>query len=335
MNTPITLTLGQIAEHVSGRLLDPCTADLPITRARGLSEAESGDLSFVEAARHLDAAVASTQALALLVPAATDACAVPAVAVRSPRLAFARVLALLHPRHRPSPGVHHTAAVDASAHIDETAHIGPYCSIGSGVRVGAGAVLHPHVKIGAGATIGDDTELRPRVNIGPDVTVGTRCLIHAGTTIGVTRDGRRGLAGVMVGDDVEMGSRAVVEAGTTSPTRVESGCRTDNLIYIGAGAHLGPHCLMVSYTHVGSEAVLAHHVTLAGQAMVTPRARVDAIAVVGARGKVLEHVAERTVVSGDPAIPHKEELRRAASAARLGQLATQLETTLSRVSEDQ
>lgn len=328
MRPRTSFTLQQISEHVNGRLLDPAHAHHTVEHVLRLSDADEHALSYVDEARSLDSAIATTRAGALLVPEATVACALPAVAVRNPRLAFARVLALLHPPEAAPPGIHPTADVHATAEIDPTAHISPYCSVGAGTRIGAGAVLRPHVTIGRDCEIGPRSELRPRVVVGDHVRIGARCLIHPGSAIGASGEARK-QPSVEIGDDVELGARARLEGGTDGVTRVAEGTKTDNAIHIGADAQIGPHCLMVSCSQVGRGAVLAHHATLAGQAMVLPKARVEAIAIVAARGKVENHVPARVLVSGDPAIPHKDELRRVANTMKLARLVDRLQETVS------
>lgn len=334
MRSRLSLTLRQIAEHVGGRLVDPADGQISIDRAYGLSDADEHCISYVEDASALAAVAAATPALALLVHESANTCARPAIAVRNPRLAFARVLRLLHPPRPTVPGIHPTAHIHPDAQIHPEAHVGPYCVVGAAARIGPGVILRAHVHVGRHSAVGAATELRPRVSIGDHVTIGAACLIHAGTIVGAADDAPVVSPVIIIGDSVELGGRAYIEAGETVATRIDGGTKTDNMTCVGAGAHVGPHCLMVSSSQVGAAAVLEHHCTLAGQAMVLPRGHVESTAIVAARGKVDTRVATRTLVSGDPAIPHKEELRRVANTMKLARLTDAMAAMMAKTEGD-
>jgi UDP-3-O-[3-hydroxymyristoyl] glucosamine N-acyltransferase len=326
-------TLGELASVLAGRLLDPAHEEVRIERVRGLSESDERALSYIDDARAVPALAASSPCAALLVPASIEQCPRPAIAVRNPRLGFARALAMLHPRSRPAPGIHPTADVAATAEIDQTASVGPFCRVEADAVIGSGVVLHAHVHVGRRSRIGKDTEIRPRAFVGDRVAIGAACLVHAASVLGWTETDHGASEGeevLQVGDDVEIGARASIEGGLPC-TRIEAGTKTDNLIRIGASATVGPGCLLVSASQVGPRAILEHHVTVAGQGMVGPGVTIGAISIVGARGKVGNDLPPRTIVSGDPAVPHKEELRRVANANKLARLVGPLEALLDRM----
>lgn len=327
-------TLAELANALQGRLLDASHASVRVQRVRGISESDELSLSYIEDVRAVSRLTETARAAAFLVPATVDECTRPAIAVRNPRRAFAQALVIFYPRTRPPAGVHPTASVHPLARIAASASIGPFCTIGEEAFVAADAVLHAHCHIGAHSEIGNATELRPRVHVNDRVVVGAHCLIHANTTLGAALPPVIGQGPgaasptVIIGENVEIGARVTVEAGIPTPTRIESGTKTDNQVTIGASACVGPHCLLVSKSQVGRNAVLEHHVTLAGQALVMRDVRVGAITIVGGRGKIEHDLPPRSVVSGEPAEGHKDALRRAGNAVKLAHLVDAMQRIL-------
>lgn len=313
-------SLQEVANQVRGRLLDERHTGIVIERARGLSESDEHSIAYVEDAGACARLAATTNCAALLVPESVEHCSRPAIVVPNPKYAYAVVLGMFHPPRRPKAGIHRCADVHPSASIAPSASVGPYCVISEGAQIGEHAVLHAHCRIGARSRVGEYSELRPRVTLHDDGVIGGRCLVHAHTVVGSSEGGAVSSPAVIVEDDVEIGARSVIVAGHDRPTLVERGTKTDNLVTIGAGARIGPHCLLVSKSLIARSASLDHHVILAGQAMVNEGVRIGAISIVAARGKVIGDLPAKSRVSGDPAVPHKDELRRVANLGKLARL---------------
>ena len=212
-------TAGELAKHVNGRLAGD--ESVTILRVADLQIAASREIAYVEDAKHFDAARAS-KASCLLVPEGpelrhlTENPQQAVIFVPSPKLAFARIAALLHPRKQREPAVHPTAVIATTADIALTAYVGPGAVIGDHTTVGVGTRIEAGVVIGDRVTIGADCVLHPNVTLYDDVMLGDRVVLHAGVCLGAdgfgyVRDDMGyhkypQIGTVLIEDDVEMGA---------------------------------------------------------------------------------------------------------------------------------
>src|SRR5262249_28653262 len=139
----VTVTVRELAGLVGGEVLGD--GELPITNARTLAEAESGDITFVEHDKHL-AAWHTSRASAAIVPQSVPVTGRPITRVAAPPMAFARVVQHLRGGPRES-----APTISPAAHIHPTARLGGGASVGAGAVIGEGteigpnAVIHPGV----------------------------------------------------------------------------------------------------------------------------------------------------------------------------------------------
>jgi UDP-3-O-[3-hydroxymyristoyl] glucosamine N-acyltransferase len=97
---------------------------------------------------------------------------------------------------------------------------------------------------------------------------------------------------------------------------------------------VGEDCLLVSQVGISGSTVIGHHVTLAGQTGVAGHLTVGDHVVAGGRTGVTKDVASNQVVSGYPALPHREWLEAQATFPHLPELRKrikELETKLERL----
>jgi UDP-3-O-[3-hydroxymyristoyl] glucosamine N-acyltransferase len=294
-----------------------------------LSEAGPEHLSFVAGARNVREA-RKTRAGALIVASVDLAQGRPAVLHPKPAVAFAAVLDYLYPE----------AAVGAG--IAESAHISPAARIGAGVSIGAGAVIE------AGAVIGDGTLVAAHAFVGEGVSIGLDCRILAGAVIergcrlgdrcriapgavigadgfGYVWDGERHRRIPQVGivvleDDVDVGANACIDRAALTETRIGRGSKIDNLAQIGHNVTVGEFSIVCGQVGIAGSARIGKGVTLAGQVGVADRMVVGDGATCTAQAGVMREVVPGSVVSGMPAEPHADFLRREAAADRLPEL---------------
>ncbi len=105
--------------------------------------------------------------------------------------------------------------------------------------------------------------------------IGRRVIIHASSTVGsdgfgfATHDGVHHkipqIGTVVIEDDVEIGASCSVERGTLSDTVIGEGTKIGDLVTIGHGTRVGPHCLIVAQAGIAGSATLGHHCVLGGQ----------------------------------------------------------------------
>ena len=77
--------------------------DVDVHRVRGIEESGPGDLTFVANPRYVPR-LAATRASAVIVSPELET-PLPSVLSRNPYLVYARAATILHPVHRPDPGV--------------------------------------------------------------------------------------------------------------------------------------------------------------------------------------------------------------------------------------
>jgi UDP-3-O-[3-hydroxymyristoyl] glucosamine N-acyltransferase len=216
------------------------------------------------------------------------------------------------------------------AEIGADCSIGAYSVIASGAVVGRGVIVQPHVVVGEQAVVGDGAVLFPHVVLYPRTRVGQRVRIHSGSVIGCDGYGyewtgsahlkRPHNGRVRIEDDVEIGANVTIDRATTGETVIGPGTKIDNLVQIAHNVRTGAHCLVVSQVGIAGSARLGNGVVLAGQAGVNTHAEVGDGAQVGAGSGIWGKAPPGSFLSGNPARPHREELRIQAALGRLPEL---------------
>ncbi len=324
----MTVTVRTLAEWVRGEVLGD--GDLPIANARTLSEAEPGDITFVEHEKHLNA-WHSSRASAAIVPGNVPVNGRPIIRVSDPLMAFAQVVQQL--RGRPveaAPSISPTAHVHPSVRLSPGASVGPFVVIGEGTEIGPDCTLHAGAVVGRSCKLGANVTLYPHVVISDDCILGNRVIIHANSVIGAdgfgyrTHQGRHvkvpQLGWVELEDDVEIGACSTIDRGTFGPTRVGTGTKIDNLVMIGHNCQIGKHNLLCSQVGIAGSCVTGDYVVMAGQVGVADHLRIGDRATILAKSGVSGHVAAGTQVMGSPARLHKEYARMVACLDKLPEL---------------
>ena len=131
---------------------------------------------------------------------------------------------------------------------------------------------------------------------------------------------------VRIEDDVEIGANSTIDRATLGETVIGRGTKIDNLVQIGHNVVIGEHAIICGQTGIGGSARVGNRVTLAGQVGVSDHAWIpDGVTATGQAGIFAgAHIPSGQVVSGMPAAPHREFLKRSAWVARLPELAQRL-----------
>jgi UDP-N-acetylglucosamine acyltransferase len=148
--------------------------------------------------------------------------------------------------------VHSTAVIHESAKVAASCQIGPYCVIGADVELGQNCRLISHVAIEGPTKIGSHNLFFPFCAIGmapQDVTYNGE----------PTR--------LEIGDHNEIRECVTINRGTDKG---------------GGVTRLGSHLLIMAYTHVGHDCVIADHAMLVNGATIAGHVTVEEWAVVGA-----------------------------------------------------
>jgi UDP-3-O-[3-hydroxymyristoyl] glucosamine N-acyltransferase len=302
-------TLAQLAQYVGGKVKG--NADVKITAVATLENAAATDISFLVNLKY-SKALQSTKAGAVIVGKDTNA-PIPLLIAEDPYYAFSQIVILLH-GHRQ----HKNVGLSKKAAIAETAKIGKNCYI------------HDFATVCDNAVIGDDTIIYPGVFIGPDVTIGKNCIlypnaviydgcrlgdnviINANATIGkdgygyATHNGKHykipqiGIA--VIEDDVEIGSNCCIQRGAIEDTIIGAGCKFGDLINIGHGSKIGPHCLLVGQIAVAGSTTIGHHCVIGGQVGIVGHIKIGNCVTIAAQAGVINDIPDGQSVVGAPAI---------------------------------
>jgi UDP-3-O-[3-hydroxymyristoyl] glucosamine N-acyltransferase len=224
--------------------------------------------------------------------------------------------------------------VAPTASVAPGAALGANAYVGERSRVGARTVLHPGVYVGDDVTVGEDCQLFPNVVVRERITIGNRVTIHAGSVLGTDGFGYRWdgtrhakipqIGTIVVEDDVEIGSCVCIDRAKFSTTRVGRGTKIDNLVQIGHNVEIGPHCIIVGQAGLAGSSKLGTGVVLGGQVAVRDHVTIGDGAMAAATSGIAEDVPPKTVVSGTPALPHRQSLREQAALRRLPDLVVQV-----------
>jgi len=314
---PVSVTLGQLAELVQGKVLG--NGDLVVTDARILAEAQPGDITFLDHEKHLNQ-LHDSKALAAVVPPSVQANGKPVIQVADPLLAFVTIVRHFH--HRPELPVH---GIDPRAVVHPSARFGfqpsvyPLAVIGEGTTLGARCRIHSGAVIGRFCKIGADVTIHPNAVLYDETIVGDRAIIHANAVIGADGFGYRVHEGkhvkvpqlgcVEIGADVEIGACTTVDRGTFGATRIGAGSKLDNLVMIGHNCQVGKHNLLCSQTGIAGSCGTGDYVVMAGQVGITDHVHIGAGTIIGAKAGVSNDIPAGERWFGIPATPIGEQKR--------------------------
>ncbi|HEX8913581.1 MAG TPA: UDP-3-O-(3-hydroxymyristoyl)glucosamine N-acyltransferase [Humisphaera sp.] len=336
----MTLTLHDVAALLAVPLPPGARADAPVRAVAGLADAREDQLSFLSSEQYVKQ-LRETRAGAVLVhkkvrvPDGAAPAGTVLLVVDDAELATAKVLAALAPPiPRPAVGVDPAARVAATAQLGADSRVGPFVVVGERTVLGARCVLHPGVYVGDDTVLGDDCELFPNVVVRERVTLGRRVVVHAGSVIGSDGFGYRWdgtkhakvpqIGTVVIEDDVEIGSCACVDRAKFAETRVGRGTKIDNLVQVAHNVRTGPHCVIVGQAGLAGSVTLGAGVVLGGQSAVRDHTSMGDGAMLAACSGVMEDVPPKQVVTGLPAVPHRQALRENAALRRLPDLIVQV-----------
>lgn len=341
-------TLKQLASLVDAEVVGD--ESININQLAPIDGASCGDITFISNPKYLPC-LTTTQASAVLVDRPLDREDIAYLVCKNPYLAFAKILTHLNVK-RPEP-----LGVLPGAFVAETATLGARVTVYSGATISDGCV------------IGDDTIIYPNVVLYPQVKVGCECILHAATVIregcilgdrvivqpnavigsdgfGFAPDGESyykipQIGIVVIENDVEIGAGCCLDRAAMGVTRVGEGCKLDNMVQVAHNVTIGPHTVLASQTGIAGSVKIGRHCTFGGQSAVAGHIEVGDNLTLGGRGGITGSIKGDQIVSGVPAIPHREWLKASMTFSRLPEmrkqiasLQRQLETLQSIVEKD-
>lgn len=289
----MTRTAKELADLLGVEIEGDGTAELQSVAAP--ERAGAKDLIYVEAAKHVERAVASAAKVVVAPPGITLE-GKTVLRSANAKYAFARAAAILREPVPIARGVHPTAIIAPLARVHATASIGPYAVIGEDTHIGEGTEIGAHTVIGSGCFIGEHCRVHPRVTFYSSVRVGNRVEIHSGAVIGADGFGyafgeghyhKFPQAGIVeIADDVEIGANVTIDRGSLDDTRIAKGVKLDNLVHVGHNVKIGAHTVIAAQTGVSGSSVIGDRVICGGQVGIADHCTLESGSVAGAQAGI-------------------------------------------------
>ncbi len=318
-------TLKDIASKLNARIIGD--GSIEIKDIASIADAEEGDITFIADKKHLKL-INDTKAAAVIISEGvsldTDK---NLLIVKDPYLALADAIGLLRPKDAVTPGAHPLSHINPKARVSASAGIGAFAVVEEGAEVSAGAMVYPFVYIGKGARVGAGAVLYSGVAIRERCVIGNNVIVHCNSVIGsdgfgYAKDGARyrkipqtGI--VRVEDDCEIGACVTIDRATLGETVIGRGTKIDNLVQIAHNVRIGQDCVIVAQTGIAGSARVGSSVQLGGQSGVAGHIEIGDNCAVAAKTGVTNTIKKGSIVSGMPAIPHREWLRASALFSEL------------------
>jgi UDP-3-O-[3-hydroxymyristoyl] glucosamine N-acyltransferase len=316
----------EIAELVGGELRGD--GSIEILSCAGTERAAANQIAFVEG-RDLPYNLGAS---CVLVPRGVSTLSDAAtILVDRPKLAFARVAAVLHPPKRREPEIHASAVIAPSAKIGSDVFIGAFCCIGEGSEIGHGTQLRAGAKVGDKVIIGKDCVLHPNVFVEDNSVIGDRVILHSGAVVGADGFGYvRGENGyvkfpqigtVVIENDVEIGANTCVDRGALGETRIGEGTKIDNLVQVGHNVQIGKRCVIAAQTGISGSVTIEDDCVIGGQVGFGDHVRVQSGAIIGSQAGILPgKIVRPGVWWGTPIQPLEEYKRQNAHVKGIARL---------------
>jgi UDP-3-O-[3-hydroxymyristoyl] glucosamine N-acyltransferase len=253
------------------------------------------------------------------------------ITVPDPKLAFARVAAILHPPKRRPAEIHHSAVIAENARLGSGVFIGAFTCVGENSIVGDNTQFRAGAKIGDNVRVGSNCVLHPNVFVEDGCTIGDNVILHAGVIIGAdgfgyVRDENSyikfpQIGTVVIENDVEIGANSCVDRGALGETRIGEGTKIDNLVQIAHNVQIGNRVIIAAQTGISGSTVIEHDCVIGGQVGMGDHATVKSGAIIGSQAGVLPgKIVRPGVWWGTPVQPLDEYKRQNAYVKGLGRL---------------
>ncbi|HEX8397529.1 MAG TPA: UDP-3-O-(3-hydroxymyristoyl)glucosamine N-acyltransferase [Pyrinomonadaceae bacterium] len=323
-------TVAELAEKIGAQVRGD--GETKITGINSLEAAQTGEIAFVEDARFFAGAANSAASCLIIAETAEIKFNGVLIQTKNPKLAFARIAALLHPPKKREAEIHPSAVIAESAAIGENVFVGAFCCVGENSSLGAGTQLRAGAKIGDRVRVGENCVFHPNVFVDDNVTIGNNVILHAGVIIGAdgfgyVRDTDEyvkfpQLGTVVIEDDVEIGANSCVDrAALRGETRIGRGTKIDNLVQVAHNVSIGERVVIASQTGISGSTVIESDCVIGGQVGFGDHARVLSGAVIGSKAGVLPgKIVRAGVWWGVPVQPLDEYKRQNAMVKGLPRL---------------
>ncbi|MHC4122227.1 MAG: UDP-3-O-(3-hydroxymyristoyl)glucosamine N-acyltransferase [Planctomycetota bacterium] len=320
-------TLAELAEYVGGKVKG--NPNIKIRSTATLEQAGEGDISFLNNPKYVNQ-LKTTKASAVVVNKDIET-STSLLVIDDPYFAFREIVVLLY-GHRPhkKTGVSKKASISESAVIGKECDIADFVTISDKAKIADRCVIYPSVYIGPETEIGSDCTIYPNVVIYDRCKIGNRVTIHANATIGEDGFGFATykaehhkiphIGSVIIEDDVEIGSGCGIERGTLDNTVIGKGTKIGDLVAIGHGTKVGPHCLLVAQVGIAGSSRIGRHCVAGGQAGIVGHINIGNEVMIAAQAGVINDIPDGKTIIGAPAIDASKARRAYALIESLPQM---------------
>lgn len=333
-------TLKELAELVGGEVAG--SGDTLIKGVAPLDMAVDGDITFIISPKYADQ-LKTTAASAVIAPPEMQVEGKGLIVVKNPQLACAKILTVFAPRPYKAEGIDKLVFIGRRPRIGKDVTVYPFVYIGDDVEIGDRTVIYPGAFIGNGCKIGNETVIYPNVSVMEGSIIGNRAILHAGVVVGsdgfgYARDGKRHckipqVGIVQIDDDVEIGANTTVDRAAFGKTWIKRGTKIDNLVQVAHNVIIGEDSIIVAQAGIAGSSKLGNNVILAGQVAVSDHITIGDEVMVGGQSGVISDIPDKQVMSGYPAIPHREWLRASATFSKLPEMRKEIKELEKKVAE--
>jgi UDP-3-O-[3-hydroxymyristoyl] glucosamine N-acyltransferase len=306
------ITAQELAKLTGGELFG--NAGEILSGANGLSQAQSGDVSFLGNPKYSDDAL-NSKAGVIFVSKDAD---VPAfngknlIKVENPQYAYALVLSVIEKERLASIEIkiHSSASVSPKAKVGKNAYIGQNAVIEDGAVIGDNAKIFPNVYIGHNVKIGNDALIYPNVVIRENAVIGDRVVLQPGVIIGgdgfgfASIDGKNRkipqIGSVELGNDVEIGANTTIDRATTDATRIGNGTKIDNLVQIAHTVQIGDNCIIVAQSGIAGSTKVGNNTTIAAQVGIAGHLKIGNEVLISSQSGISNNISDGEKVGGNP-----------------------------------
>lgn len=306
-------SLFKLAEMVNGKVVGD--GNKIIHGAAPFEHADTNEITYAGSQSYLKK-IGESNAGAIIVPKEFTSTDKDIIQADNPRVAFANVVNILHPKPTPESGINKTAHIGDGFRSGQNISIGPLVVVSDNVVIGDNVKIHPHVFIGDNVRIGNDVEIYPNVTVLERCKIGNRVVIYSGTVIGsdgfgFAPDGDKyckvpQVGIVQIDDDVEIGANNAIDRATFGKTWIQKGVKTDNLVHVAHNVTVGENTLLIALVGISGSVSIGKHSIIAGQAGVADHITIGDNVTIGPQAAVIKPVPSGEAYSGlTPAMPHR------------------------------
>lgn len=300
--------------------------NLEVSRLSPFFQAQEGDITFASDKNFLKN-LKETKASVIIVPEGTEEIEGKTYLTikENPRVLMPKLLSFFKKELQDMEEM-----IEKSAVFGENSKKPLNSYVGHNVKIGKNVKIYPNVTICEGVEIGDNTIIYSNVTIREFCKIGNNCILQPGAVIGsdgfgyIKVDGKNRkieqIGRVIIEDFVEVGANTTIDRGTIGDTIIKEYTKIDNLVQIAHNDIIGENCIIISQVGIAGSTEIGSNTTIGGQVGIAGHIKIGSNVMIGAQSGISGNVADNRVVSGNPVVDLREELKIKAAMKKLPEL---------------